>query len=236
MSNDGEASSRVTSTSTSGAVLVGPASASSSESSPSRRRGGLAPGPSSSTAYAVLTHAWRILDEEGLAALTPTRLHRETGVARTTIYRHWPDMRSLVIGLVDRQTRSAAPAAPTGDISSDLVAAVARLLSTLQRRPAARLVGALLAATGTADDGHDLPSADVYVDALVAPIRALVEAGLATGLLRGSSRDAERAVADLVGPILMEVVLRGARPEALDPTVRVQAFLAAWAPAGVLDR
>ena len=72
------------------------------------RSGGPPPGAAAATAYAVLSPAWRILAVEGLAALTPMRLHLETGAARTTFYRHWPDPAGGQPPPVSRSSRMAA--------------------------------------------------------------------------------------------------------------------------------
>ena len=138
-------------------------------------------GPSAATQYAILSTSWRILADEGITALTPTRLHAETGVARTTIYRHWPNPASVVADIVAGTAQRRNEAAPTGDISADLIVAVEALTFRLRHRPVAALLVALRA--GEAQLGPEAPSATDYVNALLEPIREVIAHGIDRGAL-----------------------------------------------------
>ena len=67
----------------------------------------------------VFRATWRILEEEGLGALTPTRVAARSGCARSTIYRHWPTNHDLVADLVDDLT-AFEHTVPTGRLRNDL--------------------------------------------------------------------------------------------------------------------
>ena len=49
----------------------------------------------------VLEAATELLIEEGHSAVTPHQVSKTTGIARSTIYRHWPDPDSLLIDAID---------------------------------------------------------------------------------------------------------------------------------------
>lgn len=49
------------------------------------------------TRDAVLGAVRRILEREGAPSITPQRVAAETGVSRSTLHRHWPDIRDLLI-------------------------------------------------------------------------------------------------------------------------------------------
>jgi AcrR family transcriptional regulator len=83
------------------------------------------------TRESVLAAARDLLAGEGPAAVTPTRLARETGVSRSTIYRNWPDPAEIVLdAIADEGARS--PFEPTGDLRTDLTAYLALLRDGLE--------------------------------------------------------------------------------------------------------
>jgi AcrR family transcriptional regulator len=172
----------------------------------------------------VLTAAWRILTDEGITALTPTRLHAETGVARTTIYRHWPDASAVVADIVAGASRRRVPAEQTGELRVDLLAALETLTFRLRHRPVGPLLGALLAGEARADAQG--PTSAEYVGALLAPIREVIAAGVDRGTLHVSgSDDADSLLRELVGPMLLDVVMLGGDPHRIDDRAVVDAFL-----------
>ena len=196
------------------------------------RRSGRPRGPSSATQYAVLSAAWRVLTDEGITALTPTRLHAETGVARTTIYRHWPDAAAVVADIVAGASQRRVPVGSSGDVRVDLLAALETLTFRLRHRPVGPLLAALLASEARA--GGDHPTSADYVGALVAPIREVIVAGLADGALASpsgptgeapSGRAADALLHELVGPLLLDVLLLGGDPFAIDDDAVVDRFL-----------
>ena len=80
-------------------------------------QGGRPAGPTAATEEQVLVAAFRLLAEEGPQEVTPVRIHAETGIARTTIYRHWPDRVELL-------SRPASFDAPTAMVSPQIATEV----------------------------------------------------------------------------------------------------------------
>lgn len=194
------------------------------------RRSGRPRGPSSATEYAVLSTAWRILTEEGITALTPTRLHAETGVARTTIYRHWPDASAVVADIVAGASARRVPMVGSGDVRADLLAALESLTFRLRHRPVAPLLAALLAGAAQADAGSPTP-AD-YIGALIAPLRDAIGEGIERGVLvpgrsvaTAPTNEIDALLHDLVGPLLLDVLLLGGDPQAIDDERVIDRFL-----------
>lgn len=155
----------------------------------------------------VLTAALALLLDEGAAALTPQRLHLATGVSRSTVYRHWPTPHAVLEALID--VAPAPASAPTGDLSSDLHAAVDELCNRLRDKPVGAFLQALVSAVAADPDAADLRHR--YVEDLQAPFHEALRAG---GALRA---DREDAVALVVSPLLLDALL-------LDrPTARTRA-------------
>ncbi|MEV0248671.1 TetR/AcrR family transcriptional regulator C-terminal ligand-binding domain-containing protein [Nocardia sp. NPDC050712] len=155
-------------------------------------------GPAAETETLVLTAALELLLTEGAVALTPQRLHAATGVARTTIYRHWPAPRDVLAALI--AVAPHEPSAPSGDPVADLHAEVDLLCDRLRDKP----VGAFLRALVTASAGD--PSCTElrlrYVLDLLEPFRAA---------LRAIGAHTEAAVAEgatlIAAPLLVDVLL-----------------------------
>jgi AcrR family transcriptional regulator len=81
---------------------------------------------------AVLQATFQLLMETGLSGVSVDEISRRSGVAKTTIYRHWPTRSALLLDACSRL--SARPEAPdTGSLKGDLRAlaeTVAARLST----------------------------------------------------------------------------------------------------------
>lgn len=155
----------------------------------------------------VLTAALELLLAEGAAALTPQRLHRATGVSRSTVYRHWPTPHAILEALID--VAPSPPEPTTGDLAEDLHAAVDQLCNRLRDKPVAAFLQALVAAASADPDAATLRHR--YVEDLLAPFHAALRAA------RVPRAPREDAVALVVSPLLLDALL-------LDrPTARTRA-------------
>ena len=81
----------------------------------------------------VLTTTLDLLTEAGLDELTIDDISRRSGVAKTTIYRHWPNRSALVIDACSRMTDGEEAPPDTGSLEGDvraILTSIAELLST----------------------------------------------------------------------------------------------------------
>jgi AcrR family transcriptional regulator len=81
----------------------------------------------------VLTTTLDLLTETGLGELTIDDISRRSGVAKTTIYRHWANRSALVIDACSRMTDAQQAPPDTGSLEGDLraiLAGIAELLGT----------------------------------------------------------------------------------------------------------
>ncbi|AYF76989.1 TetR/AcrR family transcriptional regulator [Nocardia yunnanensis] len=161
-------------------------------------RPGRPAGPATETAEIVLTAALELVLTEGAAALTPQRLHTITGVARTTIYRHWPAPKDFLAALI-----AVAPhpsPAPTGDPIADLHAEVDGLCDRLRDKPVAAFLRALVSASATDADCAELRRR--YVGDLLAPFRSALRAAGVT-----DESEIEDIALGVVAPLLVDTLL-----------------------------
>lgn len=151
------------------------------------------------TRAAVLEAARSVLLAEGLTAVTPTRVAEVSGVARRTLYRHWPSPDDL---LHDALAGASFPTyARTGDLATDLRAHLEQLRMALERGPLAYILHAL--------------GERAAVDAGLARLRArLIASGCAPlrDLLAEHGADAsevDELVLDLEGPLFSSALVHG---------------------------
>lgn len=155
----------------------------------------------------VMEAVGRLLQTEGLEAVTFGRITRETGVSRTTLYRHWNSPSALVTDA----WAGVAPAnevAHTADLERDLVDVFLSVRDVVDSKTMRRSLPALLAA---AQD-------DVLIGRLHAefvrdrrePIVERLEAAVAEGELRADT-DVDLLVDLLSGPLFYRQLMRRQR-------------------------
>ncbi len=167
-------------------------------------RGGRPAGPTDDTAEQVLQAAFRLLATEGAAALTPVRIHRETGVARTTVYRHWPTPAHIVEAILARAVARHELDELTNDVDHDLGIAVATLTYRFKHRPLRRFYDA----TRLHGDPSESPTmSERYITGLIAPVRDVVHAAIERGQLEPG--DPAALAAEICGPLLLRHLLLG---------------------------
>ena len=195
-------------------------SGASADDTESPRRGAPA-GPRPSTLELVLYTAFQLLIAEGASAVTANRLHKETGVARTTIYRHWPQPSDIFAAMLAKATSDEDVAEFVGDLRADLNAAMDQLVFRFNNRPLRPLFGALVE-VGRSDDRFPDIARD-YVEGLVVSFRRAIDDAIGRGELDEGSGDA--LVAELTGPLFFRHVLLGETVTQAEATEVLVGFL-----------
>jgi len=94
----------------------------------------------------VLTAAYQLLAEHGLAGATVEKVTEYSGVSRSTIYRHWPDPSDLYLeALTSSENGSPYDEPATGDLAADLHAYGRHLADRLNDRVYSAAFAALVA-------------------------------------------------------------------------------------------
>ncbi len=174
----------------------------------STRPVGRPPGPHEETLAKLLPAALAIFLSEGGAALTPTRLHRETGISRATIYRNWPEPADVIEIMLERATRQSEPPPSGGDLRTDLRWAMAALLERFERRPARAFFAACL------DYGRRSERMATVAESFVAGILEPIETVIVAAIERGDvapppGLDVGDLVAQVAGPVVLLHVVMG---------------------------
>ncbi len=165
---------------------------------------GRPPGPHDDTLAKLLPVALRLFIEEGGAALTPTRLHKETGVGRATIYRNWPEPADLVEVMLGFATEQPAPERFAGDLEADLFMALDVLLDRFEHRPARAFFAACIEYGRHSE--RVAAAAEAFIAGILGPFRTVLKRAVDDGALTGSVDD---LVSELAGPLILEHVVMG---------------------------
>jgi AcrR family transcriptional regulator len=146
---------------------------------------------------AVLAATYELLTEAGLGGFTVDAVSERSGVAKTTIYRHWPSRSALVLDACSQLSpRREAP--DTGTLKGDLVALLTDLAHRLRT---ARWPAVLPSIIDAAE--RDVEIAEVYSRLhreMMNGFRLALERARTRGQLP-TSVDISQVMAALAGPI-----------------------------------
>lgn len=156
----------------------------------------------------VIGATLELVGERGIGGITVDAVAERSGVAKTTIYRQWPDGRSLVLAAF--QTLLSQPEDPdTGTLRGDLREALGSLADALRESPAAPLMAALIDAAERDERFAELHRQEATQR--LAVIHRILERGRARGELPPDADLA--AVLDLVsGPLFHRRYVSGVGP------------------------
>ncbi len=176
----------------------------------------------------VLDAVQLLLETEGLGSVTFGRVSKETGVSRTTLYRHWSSPSELI-------AEAWAWVAPpnrvphTDDLAQDLVGLFVGVRDVVESSTMRRSLPALLMAAQRDSVISSLHAE--FVRDRRAPIVERLEAAVADGQIRPDA-DPDLLVDLLSGPIFYRQLLRRARTSDADVRAIVSSVLASVRPVG----
>jgi AcrR family transcriptional regulator len=146
---------------------------------------------------AVLEATLELLGEVGHSGTTVEAIAERSGVAKTTIYRHWPSRAQLLFDAFHNSVERVE-FVPTGDIRTDLVN-VGRGLATKLRDPrASRIMATLLDAAESDPELSEIST--TFTAGRRAAVKEILDAGVASGEL-DPDLDTELGAVLLGGPL-----------------------------------
>lgn len=146
---------------------------------------------------AVLAATYELLTKSGFGGVSVDEVSRLSGVAKTTIYRHWPSRESLLLDACS-QLSTRPPIPDTGNLRTDLETLAAGAAVRLQQ-PWATVLPSIIDA-GERDKELAKLQSQIHAQMRGAFV-AVVERGQERGELP-RSQDARELVASIIGPIL----------------------------------
>ena len=152
---------------------------------------------------AIVDAAVELLTESGIDAVTIEAIAARSGVAKTTIYRHWPDRSALVRDIVP-VLASCEPIPDSGDLRTDLITSMVSLNRRLHQGRYGKALPALIARAE-----HD-PEVAAALDAHIAERRSMLAARLRAARAGGDLADgvdADHVQTSLVGAVFYRRLL-----------------------------
>jgi AcrR family transcriptional regulator len=147
--------------------------------------------------HTVLTTAFELLSEGGVASFTVDEVARRSGVAKTTIYRHWPTREALVIDACSRMI-AEQETPDTGSLTGDVTAILLNIAHLLQT---ANWSFVLPSIVDTAERNPDFAEIHSRIQrGHAAPLREVLQRAKDRGELSQLS-DVSTLVAALLGPL-----------------------------------
>lgn len=146
---------------------------------------------------AVLTATLQLLAEAGLSGVSVDEVSKRSGVAKTTIYRHWASRSALLLDACSNLgAKSQTP--DTGTLKGDLTALATHIAGRLRSERWASILPSLLDA---AERDPELAEVHTRIHAgFMEPLYAVIERAKARGELP-ADRDSSEVVASVVGPL-----------------------------------
>lgn len=160
---------------------------------------------------AVLAATSAVLSERGVGGVSVEEVSRRCGVAKTTIYRHWPSRAALLLDACSTLTRPA-PTPDSGSLRGDLRLLVDQLAEQLH---SARWPAVLPSILDAAERDPDLAKLHHQLHTgLVAPFTEVAHRAQTRGELPAGDDRTTHLVAEVLGPLFYR---RWFSREPLDP-------------------
>lgn len=145
----------------------------------------------------VLTTAFELLSESGVGGFTIEEVARRSGVAKTTIYRHWTTRAALVIDACSRMT-TEQQVPDTGSVHGDVAAILADIAHLLGTARWASVLPSIIDAAERDPDFADVHRGIQHGHA--APLRKILQRAIDRGELPATTNPATM-IAGLLGPL-----------------------------------
>ena len=152
----------------------------------------------------MLDAARELLGESGPGAVTHLRIAEASGVARATVYRHWPDRADILVGLLRRSADLHLTPPPPGLPITERVSALLRNFTTTLNGDGGKILTAMI---GLAEWDADVFSAlERMTSRGPKSLRNLLASGVAEGSIQGDT-NVDLLADRLIGPIYLRRLL-----------------------------
>lgn len=151
----------------------------------------------------LLDGATALLVEGGADAVTVDAVSERSGVAKSTLYRHFPSRDDLLVEVLRHNMPSLGLELPDGDFESGLRLWLREAAGTMMDPQWARILPALMALKQTVPDIDELTEADRSVN--LESLEAVLERGRVEGLLDADA-EVDTILTLLAGPLLFAVL------------------------------
>jgi AcrR family transcriptional regulator len=160
---------------------------------------------SESARQAALDAAFEVIADFGVGGFTVDAVAKRSGVAKTTIYRHWESGNQLLLDAIGCVVEPF-PTPNTGSLRDDLIAHYTRVLPFMEDPGNVRLMLGILARSAADENFRSLKNE--FAQERHNPIRTCLELAQARGELR-EDLDLDLAFDVIEGPFATKRLMRG---------------------------
>lgn len=175
----------------------------------------------------LLAAATDLLVEAGPTALTVDNVAERSGVAKSTLYRHWPSRTALMVDVLRSHMPCAPPIDPAARFETCLRTYVEAMADSMADPEWARMLPAMFALKS------ELPEIDRLTDddrdEKLAQLTELLDRGVAEGALP-EGLDPHAVAACLIGPMVMCALLGEPERTHAAGTFALERFLSSYRP------
>jgi AcrR family transcriptional regulator len=131
----------------------------------------------------ALDAALMLLQDKGVLAITHGAINRETGISRSTLYRHWPKLEDLRNAAFARAATGPKDQSRTnGPLKTDLISIIGHLMTALNDTPWGKIAPQVIAMAATDEQARSLLSK--WIEDRSGRVEAVFDAAKARGELR----------------------------------------------------
>lgn len=170
----------------------------------------------------VIEAATRLLVEQGPRAVTADAIAERSGVAKSTIYRHWPSISHLLADVLRANIPSPPPIDPDARFEEALRSTMHSFAAGMADPEWVLVITAIISLRARIPELAELLTADL--DTKTAIVEQLLAQGAAEGVLP-AGLDARQATRLLAGPMLLAALLGEMEDSAAVADESVDAFL-----------
>ncbi len=151
----------------------------------------------------LLAAATELLVESGPRAVTVDAVAERSGVAKSTLYRHWPSRHDLLVDVIRCHVPDMQPVDLALGFEAALHSKMATAVQVFSDREWVRILPALLSLQQSVSEMADLLAADRQVN--TAAFQTIIDQGVAEGRLP-AGLDPLTVVHLLIGPLMFAVL------------------------------
>ncbi len=164
----------------------------------------------------VLATTRRLLAEHGYRGTTIERIAEDSGVARSTIYRHWNSVAEVAMAAFEQSLGEQMPTPDTGNVRNDLLLVYEQMINALNKTHWGSTIPAMVEAALQDQDFAALLRN--YMGARRGILREIIQRGVGRGELPEIA-DIDNLLDPIVGAIYYRLLLTN-RPLPSTPTLR----------------
>ncbi|MFI5798658.1 TetR/AcrR family transcriptional regulator [Streptomyces sp. NPDC051677] len=177
---------------------------------------------------AALAAATELLVEGGPENVTHANVARRAGIGRATVYRHWPDQQTLLIGALANDIRPLL-AFDDSPVRDQLTTQAEQMAHRLNQPNSVSVLATIIQRAERDEDARRIRE-EIFGQADEGFARALAAAVERGELRPGAQEHATDLIARIIGPLLFQRFLLGVHLEKDWVVSLVDAALAPWLP------